>query len=326
MKNEDRTHIHYRIRDELAQANSCHIRMLYLRLCEMAMALFSKEHFKQFFFVDLVGLSADLVANVRRKLCTMMPRLKALLSLPSDKALLDRLEATVKDLLLRERDADVLFALQTSIQDLDGTETGIDGVPSMNVEDDRDNERKLREERLIASMEEQLYKIHSVQSSPSKKMSQVPLPNSHRQHGQRLLPTTNNDPASEQSLNKRRSESMPPPLSRPLQPDLSSLAHQTPEPLRTYSPELSVLKNDKSNFFDFSHQAQFQSGFQQQPVGNQFTMSWDTLTQQQQNQQQQLMQNQQHQLPQHPYSSSLENLDPSAKEFLVDAGVLLGKF
>ena len=55
-----------------------------------------------------------------------MPRLKSLLSLPSDKALLQRLEATVKDLLLRETDADVLFALQTSIQDLDGTDTGKD--------------------------------------------------------------------------------------------------------------------------------------------------------------------------------------------------------
>ena len=49
-----------------------------------------------------------------------------MLSLPSDKALLQRLEATVKDLLLRETDADVLFALQTSIQDLDGTDTGKD--------------------------------------------------------------------------------------------------------------------------------------------------------------------------------------------------------
>ena len=58
---------------------------------------------------------------------------------------------------------------------------GVDGVPSMNGEEDRDNERKLREERLIASMEEQLFKIHTTtntQSSPSKRssLSQVPLP------------------------------------------------------------------------------------------------------------------------------------------------------
>ncbi len=39
---------------------------------------------------------------------------------------------------------------------MDGVETGVDGVPSMNADEDRDNERKLREERLIASMEEQV--------------------------------------------------------------------------------------------------------------------------------------------------------------------------
>jgi serine/threonine-protein phosphatase 4 regulatory subunit 4 len=87
VKSDDRTHIHFRIQEELAGANSCHIRMLYLRLCEMAMALFSKEYFKQQFFGDLISLSVDLVANVRLKLCTMMPRLKSLLSLPSDKVI-----------------------------------------------------------------------------------------------------------------------------------------------------------------------------------------------------------------------------------------------
>ena len=42
------------------------------------------------------------------------------------------------------------------MQDLDSVETGVDGVPSMNADEDRDNDRKLREERLIASMEEQV--------------------------------------------------------------------------------------------------------------------------------------------------------------------------
>ena len=58
--------------------------------------------------------------------------------------------------MLRETDTDVLFAVQKAIQDLDGVETGVDGVPSMNADEDRDNDRKLREERLIASMEDQV--------------------------------------------------------------------------------------------------------------------------------------------------------------------------
>ena len=59
--------------------------------------------------------------------------------------------------MLRETDTDVLFAVQKAIQDLDGVETGVDGVPSMNADEDRDNDRKLREERLIASMEDQVW-------------------------------------------------------------------------------------------------------------------------------------------------------------------------
>ena len=291
----------------------------------MAIALFSKEYFKHHFFGDLIGLSSDIVANVRLKLCTMMPRLKSLLSLPSDKVLLQRLEATVKDLLLRETDADVLFALQTSIQDLDGTETGVDGVPSMNLEEDRDNERKLREERLIVSMEDQLYKIHSVQSSPNKssnKNSAVPIPTFAGGSSPRNR-LYHNDLDTRQTTIPT-SLPQPPIRHQPLPPDLSSLAHQTPEPSRTYSPELSVLKND-SFPFDFNNRTR-PGGDPNNPPSLQQTIpsttnqqlpsqSWEAfLAQDNANKVATVKQ---------PYSSSLENLDPSAKEFLVDAGVIL---
>ncbi len=49
-----------------------------------------------------------------------------------------------------------MSCLHQCFQDLDSVETGVDGVPSMNADEDRDNDRKLREERLIASMEEQV--------------------------------------------------------------------------------------------------------------------------------------------------------------------------
>ena len=62
---------------------------------------------------------------------------------------------------------------------MDKTETGVDGVSSLNLEDDRDNERKLREEQLIATMEDQVSSNlgggntsdssdRSVESSPSR--------------------------------------------------------------------------------------------------------------------------------------------------------------
>ena len=43
------------------------------------------------------------------------------------------------------------------IEELESTEVGVDGVPSMNLEEDKDNDRKLKEERLIESMEDQLF-------------------------------------------------------------------------------------------------------------------------------------------------------------------------
>jgi serine/threonine-protein phosphatase 4 regulatory subunit 4 len=70
--------------------------MLFLRLCEMTISLFSKQYFKRHFFDTLLLMAKDRVPNIRLKLCAILPRLKSLLSLPSDRALLQRLEDTVK--------------------------------------------------------------------------------------------------------------------------------------------------------------------------------------------------------------------------------------
>ena len=107
IKSEDRANIMRRVRSDLARGSSCHTRMLFLKLGEMSVMLFSREYFKANFFPELLGLSGDGVANVRLKLCTMLARLKSLLYLPSDRSLLQKLEETVKDRLLHERDRDV---------------------------------------------------------------------------------------------------------------------------------------------------------------------------------------------------------------------------
>ena len=86
--------------------------MLFLKLCDMSISLFSKEYFKQHFFLDFLHLGSDSVVNVRLKICSMLPRLKSLISLPSDRDLLEILEETVKNLLLKETDTDVLHSVQ----------------------------------------------------------------------------------------------------------------------------------------------------------------------------------------------------------------------
>ena len=206
---------------------------------------------------------------------------------------------------------------------------GVDGVPSMNVEEDRDNERKLREEQLIASMEDQLYKIHSAESSPSSNQQSSLMPDSQKQSSPssnsrysiqeaQYAPATASSSNSPKSLlpssslmsmsasSRRRSESLPPPLRRgggrtePLSPHM--LYPYTPEPSKTYSEEHSVLRSSG-----------MKDGF---PFKTSFSGSCDY-----QGQNDTTLPNSINK-PQ-PYSSSLENLDPSAKEFMVDAGVIL---
>ena len=118
VKEENRSQIIARIRQDLGGGKSCRTRMLFLLLCEMAISLFSKQYFKQNFFTEILLLAQDKVANIRLKLCGILPRLKSVLSLPSDHVLLQQLEDTVEKLVLAEKDRDVLQAVQKSIHDL----------------------------------------------------------------------------------------------------------------------------------------------------------------------------------------------------------------
>lgn len=106
----------------LSQGRSCRSRMLYVRLCGQVLELFSKRFFKDHFFQPLLALSGDPVANVRLKLCEMLPKLKSLLVLPRDESCLQQLEAAVGKLLATEGDRDVSAALRHAIEELDHIE------------------------------------------------------------------------------------------------------------------------------------------------------------------------------------------------------------
>ena len=115
VKKDDRTQIMHRIKEDLADGKSCHTRMIFLKLCDMSISLFSKNYFKQSFFLSFLQLASDSVANIRLKMCSMLPRLKALLCLPSDRHLLQQLEDSIKNLLLKETDKDVLQTIQVNL-------------------------------------------------------------------------------------------------------------------------------------------------------------------------------------------------------------------
>ena len=54
----------------------------------------------------------DAVPNVRLRLVTLLPQVRATLQLPEDGQLLTKIESAIKELLLTEADRDVLAALQ----------------------------------------------------------------------------------------------------------------------------------------------------------------------------------------------------------------------
>ena len=211
------------------------------------------------------------------------------------------------------------------IEDLESTEVGVDGVPSMNIEEDKDNDRKLKEERLIESMEDQLYKVRSVSSSPCKqqspaevKKSSIPSPlsspskqNNKRERDEEIKKRVSLSVASSSLANiRRRSESLPPQLKKGLdgkdEPPFNKMPYnsyssQISDPSGMYSNELPNMKPELRSSVELFRVPSFGKDDNKSYEGE--IMGGIKRDQ--------------------PYSSSLENLDPSAKEFLVDAGIIL---
>ena len=183
----------------------------------MAVCLFSKLYFKQSFLSELLTLSQDAVPNIRLKVVSLLPQLKSLLVLPADSAHLVHLEDTIKELLVVETDRDVLGSLQTSIHHLADIETALEGMSKLGLysEEDVVDDRKLREERLIANMEEQIKQVQGA------KLEQLIAPSAIPSRLRSL------------ALDRKRSESLPPAGSRA--EAAAKPRYSSPEPQRLVS-------------------------------------------------------------------------------------------
>ena len=74
-------------------------------MCEMSLCLFSKLYFKTHLFSEFLCLGRDSVANIRLKVVSLLPQLKALLVLPADSAHLLQLEEMIKNVDLNKNGA-----------------------------------------------------------------------------------------------------------------------------------------------------------------------------------------------------------------------------
>uniref|UniRef100_A0A673AG79 Protein phosphatase 4, regulatory subunit 4 n=1 Tax=Sphaeramia orbicularis TaxID=375764 RepID=A0A673AG79_9TELE len=110
-KQEQRQEMMERLIQDLAQGRSYWNRLRFLDVCETATEIFSRKYFNKHFLIPALELVHDPVANVRYKLCQLLPRLRSSLRLPSDKQLLQQLDFCVQKLLCREKDKDVVATI-----------------------------------------------------------------------------------------------------------------------------------------------------------------------------------------------------------------------
>ncbi|XP_035183345.1 serine/threonine-protein phosphatase 4 regulatory subunit 4 isoform X3 [Oxyura jamaicensis] len=125
-KQEQRHEVIQKLIEQLGQGKSYWNRLRFLDTCEFIMELFSKSFFCKYFFLPVLELTHDPVANVRMKLCYLLPKVKSTLKIPSDKHLLQQLELSIRKLLCQEKDKDVLTIVKRTVLELDRMDISLD--------------------------------------------------------------------------------------------------------------------------------------------------------------------------------------------------------
>uniref|UniRef100_A0A8C7EB50 Serine/threonine-protein phosphatase 4 regulatory subunit 4 n=1 Tax=Nothoprocta perdicaria TaxID=30464 RepID=A0A8C7EB50_NOTPE len=153
-KQEQRHEVIQKLIEQLGQGKSYWNRLRFLDTCEFIMELFSKSFFCKYFFLPVLELTHDPVANVRMKLCYLLPKVKSTLKIPTDKLLLQQLELCIRKLLCQEKDKDVLTIVKRTVLELDRMEITVDGFQKRFYENDLLDQEKERQELLLLEMEQ----------------------------------------------------------------------------------------------------------------------------------------------------------------------------
>ncbi|KAM5242643.1 serine/threonine-protein phosphatase 4 regulatory subunit 4 isoform 1-T1 [Hipposideros larvatus] len=153
-KQEQRYEVIQKLIEQLGQGKSYWNRLRFLDTCEFIIEIFSKSFFCKYFFLPAIELTHDPVANVRMKLCNLLPKVKSTLKIPADKHLLQQLEMCVRKLLCQEKDKDVLAIVKRTVLELDRMEMSMDAFQKKFYEKDLLDQEKEREELLLLEMEQ----------------------------------------------------------------------------------------------------------------------------------------------------------------------------
>ncbi|XP_043253862.1 serine/threonine-protein phosphatase 4 regulatory subunit 4-like isoform X4 [Colletes gigas] len=154
MKPTQRVELRSRLYTELANSPDCYVRMMFVRMMVEALEIFSSVYFKEHFFNVLLNMAEDPVANIRIKVVSLLPQLKGLLWIPTDKKLLTALETTIGHLMNSEKDRDVIAVLATVVRKLNEMKLKYDGQTpaSKHTKQDIEDTRKLEEEKRLSGL------------------------------------------------------------------------------------------------------------------------------------------------------------------------------
>ncbi|XP_044595510.1 serine/threonine-protein phosphatase 4 regulatory subunit 4-like isoform X5 [Cotesia glomerata] len=155
LKPVERSELRNKLYSKFARNKSCYIRMLFIRMMIEAMTLYSSMYFKEHFYMVVLSLSEDPIANIRLKLVSLLPTLKSYIRLPSDKKLLSSFESSVRNLMNNEKDRDVISALTTVIRKLDEIDVRHEGQSSsvkLNKQDNDDFKKYEEEKQIMATV------------------------------------------------------------------------------------------------------------------------------------------------------------------------------
>lgn len=154
-RSDQRQELCCRLIQECGRGKSYRSRQLFIDICKFIMELFSRNFFKENFFEFLLELASDPVINVRLKFCSVLPSLKSVLSLPSNRQLLQQLEMCVRKLLSSEQEPDVSAAIREAVMKLDKIEIMMETMSRRTMfENDLMDQKKEEEERMLIAMEE----------------------------------------------------------------------------------------------------------------------------------------------------------------------------
>ncbi|XP_025998433.1 serine/threonine-protein phosphatase 4 regulatory subunit 4 isoform X4 [Astatotilapia calliptera] len=201
-KQEQRQEMMGRLIQDLAQGRSYWHRLRFLDVCETATEIFSRKYFNKHFLIPALELVHDPVANVRYKLCQLLPRLRSSLRLPADKQLLQKLDFCVQKLLCKEKDKDVVAMIRKTVLELDK----LDLSEPFHKRQERDllDQKKEKEETLLLEMEQlerqqNEGKLNS-DKHPERKSKEMRKAKLSRSRSLTSQPTTSKPVTSDRSL------------------------------------------------------------------------------------------------------------------------------